>query len=44
MVTTLRRAAEKLELVELCTALDAFAAAMPAARAAGSRTIEGDDQ
>jgi hypothetical protein len=39
---SLRRAAEKLELVELCAALDAFAAAMTAARAAGSRTIEGE--
>jgi hypothetical protein len=39
---SLRRAAEKLELGELCTALDAFSAALSAARTAGTRTIEGD--
>jgi len=37
---SLRRAAEKLELVELCAALDAFSAALAGAKTAGSRTIE----
>ena len=37
---SLRRAADKLELVELCAALDAFSAALAGARTAGSRTIE----
>lgn len=39
---SLRRAADKLELPELCEALDAFAAALDQCRAAGSRTIEGE--
>jgi hypothetical protein len=39
---SLRRAADKLELAELCAALDAFSSAMAAARAAGTRAIEGD--
>lgn len=37
---SLRRAAEKLELAELCTALDAFGAALDGAKNAGSRNIE----
>jgi hypothetical protein len=37
---SLRRAADKLELVELCAALDSFAAALDGAKKAGSRTIE----
>jgi hypothetical protein len=39
---SLRRAADKLELADLCTSLDAFSAALSAAKSAGSRTIEGD--
>ncbi len=39
---SLRRAADKLDLVDLCTALDTFSAAMAAARTAGTRAIEGD--
>lgn len=39
---SLRRAAERLDLTELCTALDAFSAALAAAKTAGSRAIEGD--
>lgn len=38
---SLRRAADKLELSDLCTALDAFSEALAAAKTAGSRTIEG---
>ena len=37
---SLRRAAEKLELTEMCAALDAFSAALAGAKSAGSRTIE----
>jgi hypothetical protein len=39
---SLRRAGERLELTELCTALDTFSAALTAAKTAGSRTIEGE--
>jgi hypothetical protein len=39
---SLRRAAERIELNELCDALDAFSAALAAAKTAGSRAIEGD--
>jgi hypothetical protein len=39
---SLRSAADKLDLTELCTALDAFAAAMSATKSAGTRMIEGD--
>jgi hypothetical protein len=39
---SLRRAAEKLELAELCTALDAFTDSLTTAQATGSRTIEGE--
>jgi hypothetical protein len=37
---SLRRAAEKLELTEMCSALDAFSAALAGAKDAGTRTIE----
>jgi hypothetical protein len=39
---SLRRAAEKLELTELCTALDALSATLAAAKASPSKTIDGD--
>ncbi len=39
---SLRRAAERIDLTELCEALDAFSAALAAAKTAGSRAIEGD--
>ena len=38
---SLRRAADKLEITELCQALDAFSTSLTAAAAAGGRTIEG---
>jgi hypothetical protein len=39
---SLRRAAEKLELAELCTALDRFAETLASAQAGGGRSIDGD--
>ena len=39
---SLRRAADKLELAELCDALDAFGAALAGPRGAASPTIDGD--
>jgi len=39
---SLRRAAEKLELAELCSALDRFAEALASAQTGGGRMIEGD--
>jgi hypothetical protein len=41
-VSSLRRAAEKLEFAELATALAAFGAALAAAHASGLRVIEGE--
>jgi hypothetical protein len=41
-LVSLRRAADKLELVELCASLDRFSRALAAALETGSRTIEGD--
>jgi hypothetical protein len=38
---SLRRAADKLEITELCAALDAFSKTLSDAAAAGGRTIEG---
>ncbi|HEY3821670.1 MAG TPA: helix-hairpin-helix domain-containing protein [Polyangiaceae bacterium] len=39
---SLRRAADKLELAELCTALDAFSASLTGTQSNGSRTIDGE--
>jgi hypothetical protein len=39
---SLRRAADRLELGELCTALDAFGAALTVPRGAGARIIDGE--
>jgi DNA repair protein RadA len=39
---SLRRAADKLELRELCGALDRFSAALTVAQASGRRTIDGE--
>jgi hypothetical protein len=39
---SLRRAADKLELVELVTALDAFSGVLSGAQKAGTRTLDGD--
>jgi hypothetical protein len=39
---SLRRAADKLELDELCTALDTFSAALTGPQANGARTIDGE--
>jgi hypothetical protein len=39
---SLRRAADKLELAELCTALDGFSAALAGTPGSGGRTIDGD--
>jgi hypothetical protein len=41
-LNSLRRAADKLDLLELCTALDHFGDALLATRSAGARSIEGD--
>jgi hypothetical protein len=41
-LSSLRRAADKLELLELCEALDRFSAALTGARANGARTIDGE--
>jgi hypothetical protein len=41
---SLRRAADKLELTDLCAALDAFCGALSGHRAAGSRTVEGESR
>jgi hypothetical protein len=39
---SLRRAGDKLELIELCAALDVFSEALAATKASGARVIEGD--
>jgi hypothetical protein len=39
---SLRRAAERLELTELCQALDVFSGALAATKTSGSRAIEGE--
>jgi DNA repair protein RadA len=39
---SLRRAADKLELADLCTALDGFASALSGATADGTRTLSGE--
>jgi hypothetical protein len=41
-LSSLRRAAEKLELYELCGALGRFSGALSEAQASGARTIEGE--
>ncbi len=41
---SLRRAADKLELADLCAALDGFSEGMAAASADGTRTISGDQR
>jgi hypothetical protein len=41
-LSSLRRAAEKLELFELCDALDRFSANLTGAQANGARTIDGE--
>jgi hypothetical protein len=41
-LASLRRAADKLELTELCSSLDVFSRALAAVQESGARTIEGE--